>query len=206
MHAALIEADLADTVALGGQDLSQHDEGAYTGEVSGAMLSDAGASWVVVGHSERRAYHHEDDALAGRKVAAARSHGLTPILCVGERLEEREAGRAEAVVLGQLAGALVDIDVSASDELVIAYEPVWAIGTGKTATADDAQAMCASIRAALGERYGDVGRGMRVLYGGSMKPANAAELVAKPDVDGGLIGGASLEVEALLGIVANVAP
>lgn len=186
---------------LAGQDLSQHDEGAYTGEVSGAMLRDAGASYVVVGHSERRAYHGEDDALAAAKVRAARRHQLVPVLCVGEREEDRDAGRAEDVVLEQLNRALEGFAVDDPGALVVAYEPVWAIGTGRTATADDAQAMCAAVRGALRDRYRSLADGLRVLYGGSMKPVNAGELLAKPDVDGGLVGGASLVVDDLLAIV-----
>lgn len=189
-------------LGIGAQDLSSHSEGAYTGEVSGAMLTDAGASYVIVGHSERRAYHHEDDAVVRAKVAAARSAGLVPILCVGESRSERDAGTANEVVLRQLRGALHDVAVDDPATLVVAYEPVWAIGTGLTATADDAQQMCAVIRAALRERYGATGNDVRVLYGGSMKPANAVELLAKPDIDGGLIGGASLEVADLLAIAA----
>lgn len=192
-------------VAIGAQDLSAHDEGAYTGEVSGAMLADAGATHVLVGHSERRAHHHEDDAVVHAKVAAARRHGLVPVLCVGEREDERDAGRAEAVVLGQLRAALDGLDLASSGDLVVAYEPVWAIGTGRTATADDAQAMSAAIRAALREARPELADGVRILYGGSMKPGNAAELLARPDVDGGLIGGASLVVDDLLAIVRSAA-
>lgn len=189
------------SVAIGAQDLSSHSQGAYTGEVSGAMLKDAGASYVIVGHSERRAYHHEDDAIVKSKVVAARAAGLVPILCVGESRSERDAGSADAVVLRQLAGALEGVKVVDAAELVVAYEPVWAIGTGLTATADDAQEMCAVIRGSLRERYGATGD-VRVLYGGSMKPSNAAELLSKPDIDGGLIGGASLDVADLLSIAA----
>jgi len=189
-------------VGIGAQDLSSHTAGAYTGEVSGAMLRDAGAAYVIVGHSERRAYHHEDDDLVNAKVAAATAAALVPILCVGESRAERDAGAATSVVLRQLAGALAGLDLGDAASLVVAYEPVWAIGTGLTATADDAQQMSAVIRGALRERYGAVGAGVRVLYGGSMKPANAAELLAKPDIDGGLIGGASLEVADLLAIAA----
>ncbi len=199
--AALAARAKGSPISLAGQDLSAHDEGAYTGEVSGAMLADAGASHVVVGHSERRAYHHESDALIHDKLTAARRHGLVPILCIGEREDERDADRAEQVVLGQLRAALDGLDLDGPDELVIAYEPVWAIGTGRTATADDAQAMSAAIRDAIRADRPELADGLRILYGGSMKPTNAAELLARPDVDGGLIGGASLDVEALLKIV-----
>ena len=188
-------------VAIAGQDLSAHDEGAYTGEVSGAMLRDAGASHVLVGHSERRAYHGEDDALVAAKVRAARRHGLVPIVCIGESEEQRDAGDAEAVVLGQLRAALEDLELTSADDVVVAYEPVWAIGTGRTATADDAQAMSAAIRAELRAIAPAHAEAMRILYGGSMKPGNAAELLSRPDVDGGLIGGASLVVDDLVGIV-----
>ena len=188
-------------VLIAGQDLSLHDEGAYTGEVSGAMLADAGATHVVVGHSERRAYHHEDDATVAGKVQAARRHGLVPILCIGESDDQRDAGEAEAVVLRQLRAALEHVELGAPDDIVVAYEPVWAIGTGRTATADDAQEMSAAIRAELRTLLPDHGEAVRILYGGSMKPGNAAELVGRDDVDGGLIGGASLDVDSLLAIV-----
>ena len=187
-------------VALGAQDLSSHTEGAYTGEVSGAMLRDVGAAYVIVGHSERRAYHHEDDALVNAKLAAASTAGIVPILCVGESRELRDAGEAGNVVLSQLTGALDGFAFTGPGSLVVAYEPVWAIGTGLTATAADAQEMCALIRQALERRFGQEGSEVRVLYGGSMKPSNAAELLAKPDIDGGLIGGASLDVADLLAI------
>jgi triosephosphate isomerase len=189
-------------VGIGAQDLSSHDYGAYTGEVAGAMLKDAGATYVIVGHSERRAYHDEDDVLVNAKLKAATAAGLVPILCVGESRAHRDAGAADSVVLDQLAGALSGFELADAAELVVAYEPVWAIGTGLTATAADAQEMSAVIRGALRERFGAVGAGVRVLYGGSMKPSNAAELLAKPDIDGGLIGGASLDVADLLAIAA----
>jgi triosephosphate isomerase len=203
--AALAARAKGGPVALGGQDLSAHDEGAFTGEVSGAMLADAGASHVIVGHSERRAYHHENDAVVRDKLAAARRHGLVPILCIGEKENERDAGRAEDVVLGQLRAALDGLELNGPDELVIAYEPVWAIGTGRTATADDAQAMSAAIRSALNADRPDIADGVRILYGGSMKPGNAAELLSRDDIDGGLIGGASLDVDDLLAIVRSAA-
>lgn len=188
-------------VALGGQDLSAHDEGAYTGEVSGAMLSDTGASFVIVGHSERRTLHGESDELVNRKLKAARRNDLVPILCVGESEAERDAGEeALAVVLEQLRTGLRGLCVPESSALVIAYEPVWAIGTGRTATADDAQSMAATIRSELRTLYPAVADGIRLLYGGSMKPANAAKLLSCADVNGGLIGGASLELNSLLAI------
>ncbi len=189
-------------LALGAQDLSQHREGAYTGEVSGPMLKDAGAVYAIVGHSERRAYHREDDQLVGAKLRAAASAGLTPILCVGESRQQRESGEAEGVVLSQLTTALAGFEPAGNGALVIAYEPVWAIGTGLNATPADAQAMCAAIRGRLRQLYPALADGVRVLYGGSMKPANAAELLVLPDVDGGLIGGASLEIDDYLAIAA----
>ncbi|MDZ7801524.1 MAG: triose-phosphate isomerase [Trueperaceae bacterium] len=184
-------------VAIGGQDLSPFDEGAYTGDLSGAMLRDAGANFVIVGHSERRAYHGETDEVVRDKLAAARRHDLIPILCVGEAEAERDAGRAETVVLDQLRTALDGVTLTGATELVVAYEPVWAIGTGRTATAEDAQSMSAAIRAELGRLLPGFEDGIRILYGGSMKPSNAAELLRQPDVDGGLIGSASLKVDDL---------
>jgi triosephosphate isomerase len=201
-HLPALRAALAGTlVAYGAQDVSAQREGAYTGEVSAEMLADLGTRYVVVGHSERREYHREDDALINRKLTRALEAGLTPILCVGEKLDERETGRAEEVVLRQLETALAEVTVSDSDALVVAYEPVWAIGTGKTAHASDAQEMGATIRRALQQRYGEAGAGVRVLYGGSMKPENARELLLQADVDGGLVGRASLEVASLVKLV-----
>lgn len=188
-------------VAIAGQDLSAFDEGAYTGEVSGAMLADAGASHVVIGHSERRAYHHEDDALVAAKLRAARRHGLVGIVCVGESEEQRDAGDAESVVLRQLRAAIADLEIDSAHDLVVAYEPVWAIGTGRTATADDAQAMSAAIRSELRSLVPAHADALRILYGGSMKPSNAADLLVRPDIDGGLVGGASLDLDAFTAIV-----
>ena len=184
-------------VALGAQDVSAHADGAHTGEVSAAMLADVGTRLVVVGHSERRADHHETDELVRAKAAAVMGAGLVPVVCVGEVEAERASGRHEDVVVAQLRGSLADLQVAASGDLVVAYEPVWAIGTGRTATAADAQAMSAIVREVLRGLFGDVGDGVRVLYGGSMKPSNAAELLAMPDVDGGLVGGASLDRASL---------
>lgn len=198
---AMVQLARGSDVAIGAQDVSPHAQGAHTGEVSADMLRDVGARYVVVGHSERRADHGESDALVNAKARAAMAQGLIPIVCVGELEQERLDGRAEAVVLAQLAGSLAGLEPADADALVVAYEPVWAIGTGRTATADDAQAMAATLRAALRERFPGLADRMRVLYGGSMKPANAAELLAKPDVNGGLIGGASLDVDQLVAIV-----
>ncbi len=196
----MAEAAFGWPLSLGAQDVSAHESGAYTGEVAAAMLADLGIGYVIVGHSERRQYHGESDATVAAKARQALKHGLTPIVCVGESRAERDAGRADEVVLGQLAGSLEGIEPSDAHSVVIAYEPVWAIGTGLTATAADAQEMSAAIRAALRERWPQLGSQVRILYGGSMNPGNAAELLAKPDVNGGLIGGASLKLNDLLAI------
>jgi triosephosphate isomerase (TIM) len=188
-------------VVYGSQDISAQDKGAYTGEISGPMLSKLGCTYAVIGHSERRQYHGEDDALVNAKVKAAYKHGLVPILCIGEVKEERESGVHEQVTLGQLDGALADIPAEQAQVIVIAYEPVWAIGTGLTATAQDAQEMCAAIRRRLGELYGpEVADAVRIQYGGSVKAANAAEIMAGADVDGALIGGASLDADEFVAI------
>jgi triosephosphate isomerase len=189
-------------VAYGAQDVSAHVEGAYTGEVSVRMLADVGCKYTVIGHSERRAYHHEGDALVAEKAKRLLEHGIIPIVCVGEPLEVREAGRAVEYTLSQLAGSLEGVDLPDHEQLVIAYEPVWAIGTGKTATPEDAEAMHREIRAWLARRF-DLGfaNGVRILYGGSVKPDNAAALFAQPDIDGGLVGGASLQLESFVALL-----
>ena len=180
----------------GAQDLSPFPSGAYTGDISGVILAKLGCSYVVVGHSERRQYHHEDDALVGAKVRAAFEHALVPILCVGEGLDIRRAGGHVAHVLGQLDTALDGLATEPAAQLVVAYEPVWAIGTGEVATPDDAQEVCGAIRSRLGELYSaELAAGVRVLYGGSAKAGNIAGLMAQPDVDGGLVGGASLDAD-----------
>lgn len=184
-------------ITVGAQDISQHEAGAFTGEISGAMLADSGVRFVVIGHSERRAYHQEDDALVAAKISQAHHSNITPILCVGESLEQREAGEAQSIVLEQIRAALASNTITNADDIVIAYEPIWAIGTGKTATAADAQEMCAAIRALLRELYGELAEEIYILYGGSMKPANALELLSQSDIDGGLIGGASLQVDTM---------
>jgi len=185
------------SVFYGGQDVSAHESGAFTGEVSASQLADLGSTYVIVGHSERRSYWSESDELVAAKAVTAMKHGLKPILCVGEKLEIREAGKAIEFTLEQLSGSLAGVELENGDELVIAYEPVWAIGTGKTASAADAEEMAAAIRAFIGKRYGDaVAEKIRILYGGSMKPANTAEIMAGPNVDGGLVGGASLQVDS----------
>jgi triosephosphate isomerase len=183
-------------IRYGAQDLSQHDEGAYTGEVSGAFLAKLGCSYVVVGHSERRQYHHEDDAVVAAKVTAALRHELVPILCVGEPLEVRQAGEHVPHVLAQLDAALAPVDRAAVADIVIAYEPVWAIGTGEVATPEDAQTSCAAIRDRVADLAGgDSADRIRILYGGSVKPNNVAAIMAQPDVDGALVGGASIVVD-----------
>lgn len=187
-------------IGWGGQDLSTESSGAFTGEIAVSMLQDFGCRYVIVGHSERRTYHAESDELVAKKYAVARAAGLVPILCVGETLEERESGITEQVVARQL-DALIDMEgVEALKDGVIAYEPVWAIGTGKTASPEQAQEVHAFIRGRVAEKSAEVADGVRILYGGSMKPDNAKELIGKPDIDGGLIGGASLKAEDFLGI------
>jgi triosephosphate isomerase len=180
------------SIVYGAQDCSAHEQGAYTGEVSSAMLADIGCRYVIVGHSERRAYHAESDQLVADKAKAALAHGVTPIVCVGETRAERESGQTEAVVKRQLAAAVAQ-RVDDGGEMVVAYEPVWAIGTGLTATPGEAQAVHAVLRAQL-HAATDRSGVMRILYGGSVKADNAAELFSQPDIDGGLIGGASLKV------------
>ncbi|RJF98818.1 triose-phosphate isomerase [Noviherbaspirillum saxi] len=188
-------------VALGAQDLSVHESGAYTGEVSGAMLSDFQCRYVIVGHSERRQYHGESSEIVAQKAARAIKSGLTPIVCVGESLEEREAGRTDAVVGAQIEAVLAALDAGALAKIVIAYEPVWAIGTGKTATPQMAQDAHAMLRSRVAAKNASAAETVQILYGGSMKPDNAAELLAMTDIDGGLIGGASLKAADFLSIV-----
>ena len=187
-------------IAVGGQDCHPKASGAHTGDVSAPMLKDAGATWVILGHSERRADHGETDALVRAKVEAALAAGLTPIVCVGETLAERDAGRAEAVVEAQLAGSLPEGVAAAKG--VVAYEPVWAIGTGRTPSDADIGAMHAAIRALLATRFGEAGKAVRILYGGSVKAANAKPILAVPEVGGALVGGASLQAEEFLAIIA----
>ena len=196
------EALSGSAVALGAQNMHGADEGAYTGEVAAPMLADLGCRFVILGHSERRQLFGETDAGVGEKVQQALRHGLVPIVCVGETLDEREAGHAEAVVTRQLDAALEGVTLADSDDLVVAYEPVWAIGTGRTAAPEDAQAIHAVLRARMRELLGETGADVQLLYGGSVKPANAADLFAQPDLDGGLIGGASLDADSFAAIVA----
>ncbi|MBB2744385.1 UNVERIFIED_ORG: triosephosphate isomerase [Microbispora rosea subsp. rosea] len=189
----LVDADKL-RIAYGAQDLSAHDSGAYTGEISGVMLGKLGCTYVLVGHSERRQYHGEDEALCNAKVKAAYRHSLTPILCVGEGLPVRQEGRHVEHTLAQLDGALDGVPAEQAKSIVIAYEPVWAIGTGEVATPKDAQEVCGAIRTRLAELYGDdVASVVRILYGGSVKSDNVAGIMAEADIDGALVGGASLD-------------
>lgn len=188
-------------VRYGAQDLSPKDSGAFTGDVSGPMLAKLGCSYVVVGHSERREHHGEDDALVCSKVRAAFKHGITPILCVGEGLEVREAGTHVEHCTGQLRAALSGVGVDAAASLVLAYEPVWAIGTGDAASPDDAQAVAAQIRSILRETDPDGADEVPIQYGGSVTDDNAADFCAQPDVDGALVGGASLKPDAFAAIL-----
>ena len=192
----IVEADSLD-IKYGAQDASTHDNGAYTGEISTEMLTKLGVSYVVVGHSERREYHGESDALVGAKARKVLDAGMTPILCCGEALEIRKAGTHVEFVLGQIRAALEGWSGEDVAKIVIAYEPIWAIGTGETATAEDAQEVCGAIREALRADYGDAtADATRILYGGSAKPDNIKELMAQPDVDGALVGGASLKADS----------
>ena len=197
----LIEGDKYD-IQYGAQDLSAQDSGAFTGEVSGAMLAKLGCSYVAVGHSERRQYHGETDAVVNAKTKAALRHEITPIVCVGEALEIRKAGEQVPHVLAQVDGSLEGLSTEQVAGLVIAYEPVWAIGTGEVATPEDAQEVCQAIRARVAEVWGaEAAAAVRVLYGGSVKSNNVAAIMAKPDVDGALVGGASLDPDEFVGIV-----
>jgi triosephosphate isomerase len=180
----------------GAQDVSKYESGAYTGEISAAMLAKLGCSYVTVGHSERREYHAETDELVNSKVKAAVKHGIAPILCIGERLDVREAGNHVEHTTGQLIAGLKGLKTEQVSKVVIAYEPVWAIGTGRVATPADAQEVCGAIRAKLAEKYGqEIADGVRVLYGGSVKSGNIGDLVKQDDIDGALVGGASLDAE-----------
>ncbi|MBD5370049.1 MAG: triose-phosphate isomerase [Bacteroides sp.] len=195
---AVIDKDL---MGLGAENCSEHEKGAYTGEVSAAMVKSTGASHVILGHSERRQYFGETNEQLLAKTQKALEHGLTPIFCVGEVLEERENGTFNDVVASQVE-ALFSLSPEAFSKIVIAYEPVWAIGTGKTATADQAEDMHAHIRKVIEDKYGkEIADNTSILYGGSCKPSNAKELFAKPDVDGGLIGGAALDADSFMGII-----
>ncbi|MGC5628009.1 triose-phosphate isomerase [Georgenia sp. Z1344] len=197
----LVDGDKLE-IRYGAQDVSEHASGAYTGEISAAMLAKLGVTHVVVGHSERREYHAEDDALVGRKAAAALGAGITPIICVGEGLDVRQAGQHVEHVTAQVTGVFEALDADQAATVVVAYEPVWAIGTGEVATPEDAQEVCAAVRARLAELYtAELADSVRVLYGGSVKSANIAAIMAGEDVDGALVGGASLKAEEFAAIV-----
>ena len=192
--AAMLKAGKDVKIAVGAQDVSKYEKGAYTGEVSASQLADAGVKYCIVGHSERRQYHGESDMLVNEKTKALLEKGITPIICVGESLEQREMDLTMEYVAYQVKTALSGIDATALRHCVIAYEPIWAIGTGKTATAEQAQEVCEGIRAVIRKIYGArPARAVSILYGGSMNAKNAYELLAQPDIDGGLIGGASLK-------------
>jgi len=188
-------------ILVGAQNVHEAEKGAYTGEISASMLVEAGCSYVLVGHSERRGYYHEDDALVHKKIQTALAHELAPVVCVGELLAERKEGRHFEVVKTQTLAAFEGLSDEQAVQIVVAYEPVWAIGTGETASPEQAQEMHAFIRSILAEQFGDVAQAIRLLYGGSMKPANAQELLSRADVDGGLIGGASLDAESFVSII-----
>ncbi len=203
IHLASV-AQAIDTAKIGvaAENCADKASGAYTGEVSAAMVASTGAKYVILGHSERRAYYHETPEILKEKVLLALANNLTPIFCIGEVLEEREAGKHFDVVKDQIEGSLFNLSAEEFGKIILAYEPVWAIGTGKTATAAQAQEMHAFIRQTLAGKYGkEVAENCSILYGGSCKPSNAKELFANPDVDGGLIGGAALEVESFMGII-----
>ena len=202
-HLASINAVIdQNKLGLGAENCADHKSGAYTGEVSASMVSSTGATYVILGHSERRQYYGETSETLKEKVALAFENQLTPIFCIGEVLEERENGTYHEVVKKQIEDALFHLSADDFSKIILAYEPVWAIGTGKTATDDQAEDMHAYIRSVIADRYGkEVAENTSILYGGSCKPSNAAQLFAKPDVDGGLIGGASLDSASFMGIV-----
>jgi triosephosphate isomerase len=200
VHKAILDSN----IRLGAQNMSEHGPGAYTGEIAAGMLKEFSVRYVILGHSERRQYQKESDDLIAKKAAAAHAASLKPIVCVGELLEERESGRTEQVVGAQLQGSLAGLSKAQMEETIIAYEPVWAIGTGKTATPQQAQDVHAFIRKRLEQLFDEtVARRVRIQYGGSVKPANARELMSKPDVDGALVGGASLEIRSFSDIIKN---
>jgi triosephosphate isomerase len=202
-HLASVAAAIDTTkLGLGAENCADHTKGAYTGEVSAPMVASTGANYVILGHSERRQYYGETSEILKTKVNLALAEGLTPIFCIGEVLEQRENGTFFDVVTKQIEEALFDLSAEEFGKLILAYEPVWAIGTGKTATADQAEDMHAHIRSVIAKKYGkEVAENTSILYGGSCKPSNAAELFANPDVDGGLIGGAALDAASFMGIV-----
>ena len=198
---SVVEAAEGSAIGVGAQNIHWAASGAFTGEISADMLKTSGVKYVIIGHSERRQYFGETNATVNSRLKAALAAGLTPIVCVGELLEERESGKTEAVLAEQVRVGFADIDAKDAEKIVVAYEPVWAIGTGKTATPDMAQAAHAFIRQELRALFGDAADAMRIQYGGSMKASNARELVAQPDIDGGLIGGAALKAEDFLALI-----
>ena len=202
MIPAMVKAGKDCKVTAGGQDVSKYEKGAYTGEVSASQLADIGAKYCIVGHSERRQYHGEDDMLINAKAKALLEKGIMPIICVGESLEQRETGITNEWIALQVKSALYGVPADKLRRCIIAYEPIWAIGTGKTATAEQAGEVCSNIRATIRTLYGArVARSVTIQYGGSMNPKNAAELLAQPDIDGGLIGGAALKPEQFVEII-----
>jgi triosephosphate isomerase len=202
---AVADALAGTKVALGAQNMYYEKNGAFTGEISAAMLRDIGCGYVILGHSERRHILGETDALVNKKTLAALAAGLVPIVCVGELLAEREAGQTAAVIRRQFTGSLAGITADQVEWLVIAYEPVWAIGTGRVASPQQAEEVHADLRSLLAERYNDRSAAVRILYGGSVKPDNAGDLLSQPNIDGALVGGASLKVDDFLGIAAAAA-
>ncbi|MBE6386849.1 MAG: triose-phosphate isomerase [Lentisphaerae bacterium] len=199
---AAVEAAAGSNIGVGAQNIHWAESGAFTGEISADMLKTSGVKYVIIGHSERRQYFGETDETVNKRLAAALAAGLIPIVCIGELLEEREAGKTEEVLSTQIRGGLANVSAEDAAKIVIAYEPVWAIGTGKTATPEMAQAAHSFIRAELAAMFGtETAEAMRIQYGGSMKPANARELVAQKDIDGGLIGGAALDAESFLSLI-----
>ncbi|MBN2452296.1 MAG: triose-phosphate isomerase [Lentisphaeria bacterium] len=201
--AAVVAATAGTPIQVGAQNVHWEQAGAFTGEVSAAMLREVGVTCVIIGHSERRQYFGETDATVNARLRAALGSGLMPIVCIGETLRQRDAGETEAVVRGQVAEGLAGLTPEQLGRSVIAYEPVWAIGTGRTATPEQAQEVHRFLRGLLRDAFGGVAEEVRILYGGSMKPGNAASLLAQADIDGGLIGGASLKAEDFLGIIAG---
>ena len=203
---AAVEAAAGSNIGVGAQNIHWAENGAFTGEISADMLKTSGVKYVIIGHSERRQYFGETDETVNKRLAAALAAGLIPIVCIGELLEERESGKTEEVLSTQIRGGLANISAEDAAKIVIAYEPVWAIGTGKTATPEMAQDAHAFIRAELAAMFGsDTAEAIRIQYGGSMKPANARELVAQKDIDGGLIGGAALDAESFLSLISEAA-
>jgi triosephosphate isomerase len=206
MLPAALKAAKDSRITVGAQDVSEHKSGAFTGEISADMLADLGVKYAIVGHSERRSYHGETDAQVNAKVHALIERGIVPIICVGESLDQRERGLTMEFVTYQVKAALVGVDEKAIKKCVVAYEPIWAIGTGRTATADQAEEVCREIRAVIRRLYGArSARAVSILYGGSMNQKNCGELLAQPDIDGGLIGGASLKPQEFARIIAATA-